>query len=156
MSPETINFNSDIMKKNLIFILVLPVIVSCSHHADIQSAKNQIIESEKAFEKMAAEKGFAEAFSFFASDEAVIRRGNDSLIKGKENIRHYYESHSNPGVRLTWTPDFVSVSDCGTMGYTYGKYIYSIQDSTGRISESTGVFHTVWKKENNEWRYVWD
>jgi len=45
-------------------------------------------QTEKAFEKMASEKGLAEAFYYFADENAVIKRGNDSLIIGKENIRN--------------------------------------------------------------------
>jgi hypothetical protein len=57
---------------------------------------------------------------------------------------------------LSWTPDFIGVSDCGTLGYTYGKYVFSIKDSSGNSIDQTGIFHTVWKKQNKEWRYVWD
>ena len=105
---------------------------------------------------MASEKGLSEAFYFFADENAVIKRGNDSLILGKENIRHYYDKNANPNAKLSWTPDFVDVSDCGTIGYTYGKYVYSVQDTSGNSIEHTGIFHTVWKKQNNDWRYVWD
>ncbi|HEX2974427.1 MAG TPA: nuclear transport factor 2 family protein, partial [Bacteroidales bacterium] len=95
-------------------------------------------------------------FWFFAADSAVINRGNDSLIRGKENIRNFYEKNSAQGVKLTWSPDFIEVSECGTLGYTYGKYHFSKADSTGKMTERTGTFHTVWKKENGKWRFVWD
>jgi ketosteroid isomerase-like protein len=137
----------------LVYILTF---LSCRQVSNIDTARDEILQTEKAFEKMAREKGLAEAFYHFADQNAVIKRGNDSLITGKENIRLFYEKSSNPNVRLSWTPDFIGVSDCGTLGYTYGKYLYSIRDSTGKTRESAGIFHTVWKKQNNEWRYVWD
>jgi ketosteroid isomerase-like protein len=144
------------MKKTIIAIILISAVFSCKQSADTESIKKEVYQTEKAFEKMASEKGMAEAFFFFASDEAVIRRGNDSLIKGKENIKNYYARNSNPEASLNWTPDFIGVSDCGTLAYTYGKYVYSVKDSTGAVNEHSGIFHTVWKKENNEWRYVWD
>jgi hypothetical protein len=144
------------MNKTLFFLICILVLVSCKHAANIDVAKNEILQTEKTFEKMASEKGLAEAFYYFADENAAIRRANDSLIIGKENIKLYYDKNANPNAKLSWTPDFIGVSDCCTLGYTYGKYLYTILDSTGKNIEYKGIFHTVWKKQNNEWRYVWD
>ena len=141
---------------NKLLIIPLLLVVSCRYSVNKEIVQNEILQTEKAFEKMAHEKGLAEAFYFFADDNAVIHRGNDSLIKGKESIRNYYAKNANPNATLSWTPDHISVSDCGTLAYTWGKYIYSIKDSAGRITERNGVFHTVWKKQDNYWKYVWD
>lgn len=142
-------------KTSLIMICIL-LLVACNHRTSTEAARNEILQTEKEFEKMVSEKGAAEAFYFFADQNAVIRRGNDSLITGKENIKLYYAKNFNPNVKLSWTPDFVEVSDCGTLGYTYGKYLHALRDSTGKNLENRGIFHTVWKKQNNGWRYVWD
>ncbi len=129
---------------------------SCSRPVDLEAAKKEIMDTEKAFEQMVADSGMAEAFAFFATEDAVILRGNDSLIYGKEGIRNYYEKHARPGVTVTWTPDFVEISGCGTLGYTYGKYVYSRRDTAGKVTENRGIFHTVWKKKDGVWRYAWD
>lgn len=142
-------------KANFVLILIL-LLFSCKQTVKTENAKNEILQTEKAFERMVSEKGLAVAFYYFASENAVIQRGNDSLIIGKENIKYFYDKNAKPNTKLNWTPDFIGVSDCGTLGYTYGRYIYSTQDSSGRSIEHTGVFHTVWKKQNNNWRYVWD
>jgi ketosteroid isomerase-like protein len=144
------------MNKTSIILICILVFVSCKHTVNTDVAKNEILQTEKAFEKMASEKGLAEAFYYFADQNAAIRRGNDSLIVGKDNIKLYYNKNANPDAKLSWTPDFIGVSDCSTFGYTYGKYLYTIRDSTGKTSEYKGIFHTVWKKQNNNWKYVWD
>jgi len=122
----------------------------------MEAVRDEILQTEKAFEKMASERGLSAAFYYFAAEDAVIRRGNDSLIIGRENIKNYYDKNANPNVKLSWTPDYIGVSVCGTLGYTYGKYLFSIRDTSGKTNENKGVFHTVWKKQNNDWRYVWD
>ena len=137
-------------------MILIPLLFSCKQTVNIENTRNEILQTEKAFEKMVAEKGLADAFYYFASENAAIRRGNDSIIVGKENIKSFYDKNANPDAKLSWTPDFIGVSDCGTLGYTYGKYVYSIQDTSGKTIEHTGIFHTVWKKQNNKWRYVWD
>jgi len=144
------------MNKTSFSMICILVLVSCKHSTSTDAARNEILQAEKAFEKMVSEKGAAEAFYYFADQNAVIRRGNDSLITGKESIKLYYDKNFNPNAKLSWTPDFIGVSDCGTLGYTYGKYLYTIRDSTGKNIENRGIFHTVWKKQNNGWRYVWD
>ena len=119
--------------------------------------KEAIMKTEKEFNEAAKTKGIAEAFYYYADENAVIKRQNDTLIKGKENIKLYYLNPKYRSAEVTWTPDFVDVSSDGTMGYTYGKYSWKMKDAEGKISEYNGIFHTVWKKQvNGSWRYVWD
>jgi len=139
---------------NLLFISAL-LITSCKQ-LDKEQIKNEIFQTEKAFEQMAAEKGIAEAFHYFADEKAVIKRENDTLIIGKENIKTYYDK-TNKDATVNWTPDFIDVSDDATVGYTYGKFVWKIKDKGDSISEYKGVFHTVWKKQKDgSWKYVWD
>ena len=120
-------------------------------------AKKQISNFEAAFAKMAAEQGIAQAFYYFADDNATIKRQNDTLITGKENIRNFYSSPFYNSATVTWSPDFIEVSSAGDLGYTYGKYSWKGKDKSGNAVEYHGVFHTVWKKnKNGEWKYVWD
>lgn len=123
----------------------------------LSKAKTEIEQAEKDFDKMAAEKGIAEAFWFFADSNAVIKRGNDSLIHGREGIRNFYSGDNYKKATVTWSPDFIDASAAGDMGYTYGKYTWRSTDSTGAVREAKGIFHTVWKKQpNGSWKYVWD
>ena len=122
-----------------------------------EKAKKEIAKAEKDFEEMATTKGIAEAFEFFADSNAVIRRSNDSVIQGKENIRKFYSTDFYKSASVQWSPDFVDASEKGDFGYTYGKYIWKSKDSSGKVNESKGIFHTVWKKQKDgSWKYVWD
>jgi ketosteroid isomerase-like protein len=130
---------------------------SCSHQINKEKLKQEVFNTEKSFEKMCAEKGIAEGFYYFAADNAVIKRQNDTLIIGKENIKKYYDKDFYKNASVKWTPDFIDVSNDGSMAYTYGKYVWTAKDENGKPSEFKGVFHTVWKKQNdNTWKYVWD
>lgn len=141
-----------------IFIIALGFPACTSQETNQKSqAAAEIAAAEKAFEKMAAEKGIATAFWFFADTAAVIKRGNDSLIKGKEGIRNFYSAPYFNTARVKWSPDFVEASGSGDMGYTFGRYEWSSTDSLGAVHTSTGIFHTVWKKQKDgSWRYTWD
>jgi len=141
-------------------ILLLPVILlfaGCGNYKSKEDIKNEIFLTEKAFEKMTSEKGIAEAFYHFADKNAVIKRENDTLIKGNDNIKIYYEKKGLKDAVVTWTPDFIDVSESGDMAYTYGKYLWKIKDNDGSVVEYKGVFHTVWKRQKDKsWKYVWD
>jgi len=141
-----------------VFILAACILcTSCQSSVSREEMKQEIFQTEKAFEKMTLEKGLAEAFYYFADEDAVIKRENDTLIQGKENIKLYYESKGKLDATVNWTPDYIEVSDCGTLGYTYGRYVWKIKDTEGEVTEYTGIFHTVWKKQpDGAWRYVWD
>jgi len=142
-----------------IFYIVVVVLMNASCHTtqNKETIKEEIFRTEKAFEKIALEKGVPQAFYYFAAEKAVIKRQKDTLIIGKENIKTYYEKNTSKNATVNWTPDFIEVSDCGTLAYTYGKYSWKIKDKNGAVVEYKGIFHTVWKKQgDHKWKYVWD
>lgn len=116
--------------------------------------KQEIRETEQNFSKMAGEEGIYKAFTTFAAEDAVLMR-NDILIEGLENIDKHYKNQRSKG--LKWSPDFVDVAASGELGYTYGRYTFSAIDSTGKVVENKGIFHTVWKRQaDGTWKFVWD
>lgn len=143
-----------------LFPLVCLVMASCQPKPDVtdnrEQFKKEILQTEKDFEKMAAEKGIKEAFLFYASDSVAINRFN-LIYKGKKQVTLYFDYVKMNNARLQWTPDYVDVSSSGDMAYTYGKYTYTHNDSTGKEIVNKGVFHTVWKKQKDgKWKFVWD
>ena len=150
------------MKKVLLFSSVVFLsLTSCKRNMGQESHDNwkqEILEAEKNFAQMAAEEGIASAFLNYAAEDAVLMR-DERLIIGRKEIEEHFANQRSPGsdLSLTWTPDFVDVSSSGDLGYTYGKYKISLTDSIGTVKEHHGVFHTVWKRqEDNTWKFVWD
>lgn len=123
-----------------------------------ETAMKEIKAAEKAFNDMATTKGIKEAFAFFAAEDAVIKRGKDSLIYGRAGIAHFYGTDFYKSASVTWAPDFTDASKSGDIGYTFGKYEWLVKDGNGNIiDKATGIFHTVWKKQaDGSWKYVWD
>lgn len=150
------------MKKNtFIALLTCCILNACNTISDVDSIaiwKKEIVNTENEFAKMAQEEGISKAFLSYAAKDAVLMR-NNNLIIGKDAIKeHLNAGGTNSGqVSLTWKPDFVDVSESGDLGYTYGKYNYMAIDSLGKKTTANGVFHTVWKRqEDGKWRFVWD
>ncbi|WP_084158117.1 YybH family protein [Gaetbulibacter saemankumensis] len=140
-------------------ILFSFLIMSCTSNNKqqaIQQWQSEILTVEKSFNTMVQSEGIAKAFEHFAAPDAVILRG-EALIKGKKAICTWYRDRANPHTTLTWTPNYVDVSDSGDMAYTYGDYTYTAVDSLGNKNESKGIFHTVWKRQTDgSWKFVYD
>lgn len=145
------------MKPFIALTSLLIFLTACQQPINKEKVKQEIFQTEKAFEKMSSEEGIQNAFYFFAADSAVIKRQNDTLIIGKENIKDYYSNPAFKMAKVTWTPDFIDVSESGDMAYSYGKYLWVIWNAESDTAEFEGVFQTVWKRqEDGKWKYVWD
>lgn len=142
------------------FLLLLNFIFSsCTISADkkvTDQLKQEIRETEQAFAKMAMEEGVKEAFIAFAADDAVLNRSN-RIISGKQAIKGYFDKQTLTEIKLLWEPEFIDVAQSGDLAYTYGPYTFAAKDSTGKIIEADGIFHTVWKRQPDGcWKYVYD
>ncbi len=121
------------------------------------TSKEDIVAVEKQFEKKCKDSGIAAGFYEFADENAVIKMDNDSLLKGKEAIRNHFSQPKFQKATVTWNADNVEISKDGTLASTYGKYVWIATDSLGNKKDFKGVFHTVWKKQNDgSWKYIWD
>lgn len=145
------------MKFNYLFLLF--PLVCCNPETSpeqLEQWKAEVSETERAFCEMAKKEGIDKAFAVYAAEESAIKRGG-KLIRGNDEIAEWYKNDVRPGDTLIWEPDFIDVSRSGDMAYTYGGFTFKSLDSEGNPKESTGYFHTVWKRqEDGEWKFVWD
>jgi ketosteroid isomerase-like protein len=139
--------------KYLLTLIGAFLFVSCNK----VTSKEDIVAVEKQFEKKCKDSGIAAGFYEFADENAVIKMENDSLLKGKEAIKNHFSQPRFQKATVTWNADFVEISTDGTLASTYGKYVWIATDSLGNKKDYKGVFHTVWKKQNDgSWKYIWD
>ncbi len=150
------------MKRTTLFSFITALaLASCvpeKSEQQIDQWKQEVRETELAFSALSKEKGIATAFLTYAAEDAVLMR-NNNLVKGYDAIKVRFEANPpDPAdVTLTWEPDFVEVSRSGDLAYTYGRYTLISRDSLGTEITNTGIFHTVWKRqEDGSWKFVWD
>jgi ketosteroid isomerase-like protein len=145
------------MQRTLIpFILLIPLFHACTSQEDqVEKWKQEIVETEKEFSAMAQKEGIPAAFMAYAAEDAVLMR-NNTLVIGREALKESFQG-SPENVSLIWKPDFVDVAESGDLGYTYGKFVYTLTDSLGNENVAEGIFHTVWKRQaDGSWKFVWD
>jgi len=150
------------MKIKLQYIIpVFLLFCSCNTGNDktsFETWKQEILKAEQDFAALAKEEGINKAFITYAAEDAVLMRGN-TLVIGKKDLIVFFKNQPPlaEDASLTWKPDFIDVAASGDLAYTYGQFTFSYSDSSGVKKENTGVFHTVWKRQDDgAWKFVWD
>src|SRR4029450_1383129 len=100
------------------FFAFIALLLPAGAHAedvDLEKAVRSLIAAEKAYAKLAGEKGFREASISVFADDAVIFA--PSAVNGKKFWR---EAKKDPVI--SWRPAFASISRSGELGYTTGPW----------------------------------
>ena len=143
------------MLKVLISMIGVLLIMQSSLHSN-ENQTNQLLETDRQFSQMSADKGMAFAFDYFMADSAIMLKDNMSPIMGRDAIN---KQHVNvpDNAKLTWEPIFADIAASNDLGYTIGEWTYAVTDSTGVVSKSYGHYISVWKKQDDgSWKYVFD
>ena len=132
------------------FIALLAVAEAHAADVDLEKAVGSLIAAEKAYAKLAGEKGFREASISVFADDAVIFA--PSAVNGKKFWR---EAKEDPAI--TWRPTFASsISRSGELGYTTGPW-ESSKASDIQKPGTFGHFVTIWQKNTNGvWKVALD
>ena len=122
-----------------------------------EQLKKEIMNVDKDFSNLSAQKGFQNAFLAYASDDVVLFRQNNYPVIGKGNLKKLYDSRPKTDIILTWEPLKADVSSDAFLGYSYGKWVQTGKDSLGKEEKNFGVYVTIWKKQSdNSWKFVLD
>jgi ketosteroid isomerase-like protein len=119
-----------------------------------QTAKMEIIETDKAFSRMSIEQGAYVAFTAYADNDAVKLQNSSEPVIGLEAVRRSMEGAKGT---LKWSPFFADAAESEDLGYTIGDWELILQDQLGVFHHSKGNYVTIWKKQTNgKWKWVFD
>lgn len=133
----------------------LVLAVSACQQEDTEALKQQVLDADKNFSKMASEKGVAEAFLYYADEKVIKPSHGRQPVVGKFALLEFYRD--NPvNYSLTWEPLRAEAS--GNLGYTFGGYTLTMKTPDGlRDTVQYGNYVSIWKrKKDGSWRYVLD
>src|SRR5689334_18717975 len=122
-------------------ILLLSLIIFASLNIAAQSNLQKIYDTEKAFEKAAAERGINQAFIDFSTSDGTC------FFPGYPvNCIEYFKSRPANPAALYWNPTYIDVSSNGALGYSTGNSIYKPKgkDDTAAFY---GEYATVWQRQ---------
>jgi ketosteroid isomerase-like protein len=142
--------------KALLLIICAILAVGCQTRHDDRQMANEIMETDRNFNKMAQEKGLTEAFVHYADEAVILMRENEYPIIGKYELMLSTRENTWSDKQLRWEPLRAEASV--NLGYTFGSYQLQTRTADGlRDTTIHGNYVSVWKrKRDGSWRYVVD
>jgi hypothetical protein len=114
------------------------------------AALKELLATERAFAKLAAEKGTNAAFRAYIAEDAILFRPDP--INGKV----YLDGNPDSPGQLTWRPIRAFMASSGRIGWTSGPWEYRTS-ATDPSPAATGTFFTVWERqEDGAFRFLVD
>ena len=145
------------MKKWMVVIACLCVCASCLPGRDVDSVKEELLEADRAFAKMAYEEGRDTAFIEYMAEDVTIMPRKGALIRGKDEYRKLQAAVTAGEPVVRWKPFFADASQSGDLGYTMGTFQYFESREDGAKVLSEGSYITIWKKQSDgSWKFVFD
>lgn len=136
-------------------ICVVLLLGSCQSDDSLKH-KQEVIDTDRKFSKMASEKGIAQAFIYYADEKVIKPNAGEQPVVGKFALLEWYKNNPVVGYSLKWEPLKAEVS--GQLGYTFGGYTLVTKTEDGlRDTTHYGTYISIWKqKKDGTWRYVFD
>lgn len=140
----------------LLFVMVALLAGRSSASADAQANADMLRRLEAEFMKSAAEHGSAGYMAYYADDAVELPNGADAL-QGKDAIAKTMGFLDQKDNHLSWTPVYAQMAASGDLGYTYGTYVFTTKDKSGKTVEDHGKYTSIWKKQKDgKWKVVLD
>jgi len=137
------------MRVAIIFVILCTAVI-----AQAQTPLEEMVKTEQAFSKMAADKNTREAFMTFIADDGLLFR--PGAVNGKKWMLEHPVPPSDKKPLLAWQPNFAGMSASGDMGFTTGPW-EAKPDVNDPKPSAYGHFVTVWKKQpDGTWKFVVD
>ena len=146
------------MNKFIVFIIAVVVLSSCVLSDKKESkadafAKMEMMQADRDFSKMSAEKGMKTAFIEYIDSNGVLLRPNRLPIVGADAIDFLIQQNDSD-FTMTWEPKNGAIARSGDLGYTYG--VYAIRP-TNKDTIIYGTYVSIWKKDRSgTWKFVLD
>ena len=126
--------------------------LACSR-APRASVQDELMALDRAFDSVVAEKGVEGWVSFFADSGIQMPEGS-GIVVGHDAIRQHMSAFfGDTNQKLRWEPDRADASGDGTLGYTIGRWVLWVRDSTGEHEAYRGKYLTVWRRQaDGSWK----
>jgi ketosteroid isomerase-like protein len=132
------------------------MVLGCEPQISEDELKQQIIDTDKNFSQMSADRGMAAAFIYYADERVIKPSEGRQPIVGKLALMESFKKQDLTNIVLTWEP--IKAEASGNLGYTFGGYTLKMKTAGGeRDTTLYGNYVSIWKrKKDGSWRYVLD
>ncbi len=140
-------------------IMVLAALVAasfisgCHGAGDVEEERVALLQADREFAAMSVEEGFIEAYYRNMADDAILLPPGGDLRVGRERI---YREDTERGLSglLQWEPQAADVARSGDLGWTWGRWVFTVESEPGDSERTYGKYVFVWKKTGGRWKVV--
>ncbi|MGH9754087.1 MAG: TPR end-of-group domain-containing protein [Blastocatellia bacterium] len=121
---------------------------------DLPPAQAELVNAERAFAKLAVERGVRESFIAYFADDGIAFAPHPHKVK--ERFSNSPAPATRPPITLNWAPAHGDIAQAGDLGWNTGPTL--IEDTSAEKKPARhGMFFSVWKKQSDgSWRVVLD
>jgi len=135
-------------------VTLLLLLSSSGYGQTVTSPLKQMVETEQAFSKTAADKDTRVAFMSFIADDGLLFRPN--AVNGKKWMQDHPVPPSDKHPLLAWQPVFAGMAASGDLGFTTGPWEFK-SDKADATPAGYGHFVTIWKRQpDGSWKFAVD
>ncbi len=117
--------------------------------ANMTSAKDQVMATERAFAKTMVDRDLA-AFASYVATDTIFFSGPKPLHGKPAVVEFWAKYYAGPSAPFSWEPKEVEVLDAGDLAISSGP----AYDPSGK---QFGTFTSIWRREApNTWRIIFD
>ena len=137
----------------LMITLTIVSNIALGQNANIPSSLQTLVDAERAFARSSEQDGTQQAFLAFIANTGILFR--PTAVNGRRWMLEHPVPQSTKRPLLSWYPIFADISEAGDLGYTTGPWEFK-QDIKDAQPSGHGTFVTVWKKQDETWKFVID
>ena len=132
------------------------MVTSCNIKDNLDTERRRLLNTDRQFAQMSLDKGAAEAFNHFLTEDAMGMSHKQHPVIGREQI--YMEMKvGQDNNELAWEPQRAEVAGSEDMGWTWGKYTLSFSDEAGVKQKRYGKYLNIWtRQDDGQWKVAVD
>jgi len=146
------------MKTIFAVITAALIVAGCAGREAVDTVKEaeRLLQTDREFAAASLQHGAADAFRMFLAGDAVMFSDGRQPVHGRESIYEIMKPGDSAYV-LEWTPRSAEVAASGEMGWSWGEYTVTAEDSVGNSTKSYGKYLNVWKTDSaGNWKVAAD
>ncbi|HEX8667174.1 MAG TPA: DUF4440 domain-containing protein [Allosphingosinicella sp.] len=125
-------------------LLLAPAVTAAAPATPLADPR-EVVATERAFARYAAEKGIGPAFRSFVAEDGIV------FVPEPARAKPLFEKGDPPGT-LEWWPGYAGIAVSGDLGFTTGPFV-----SRAGNHQRHGHFFTIWRRQaDGSWRWVVD
>jgi ketosteroid isomerase-like protein len=137
-----------------ILLLLVSTFPALTQEKDLPPAQAELVNTERAFAKLAVERGVRESFIAYFADDGVGFAPHPHKVK--ETFSKSPAPAARPPITLNWAPVYGDIAQAGDLGWNAGPTL--VEDTSPEKKPARhGIFFSVWKKQSDgNWRVALD